>query len=393
MHSKLGEWNGHVIESYGVLNLASAFLCVAVLAALLRFRRQNAAAAIDLTLLMVLGYLVGGKLLYVVLSTDWAFFTHFSSDKLEGGLWGGQLGFGILAGAYLSITRAPFPPLADALAVAWALITVPQKIGCFLGGCCHGSPSTLPWAVTFPLDGQCNLPGQPLHPTQLYDAASALALGILLLVAFVGRRGEGRLLLWWGVGYAVTKFASEWFRGDGRFILAGPVTAAMVVEIVAGAGCAFLIARPGMWNSLLAWRSRRSAEFVRPAGAVGRSAPFFLALSGFLVAALAAGVAGRFLDWPGAPFVILFGLYALSNLLSEHHALLKVLNLRIADARGAAPSAARLLIRSLFDALAPMTLFGLIRPLLDSSGRSLGDAAAGTWLVRTEAKALPVAGG
>src|SRR6266850_6072893 len=136
MHPKLGDWGNVPIDSYGVFNLASAFLCVALLAVLLRARRQNGAPSVDLTLLMILGYTALARLLHVVLSSNWEFFTRFSWESLEHGYWGGQIGFGILAAAYLLISRAPFAPLADALGVTWAWITVLHKIGCFLGGCC-----------------------------------------------------------------------------------------------------------------------------------------------------------------------------------------------------------------------------------------------------------------
>ena len=49
-----------------------------------------------------------------------------------------------------------------------------RAFGCYLGGCCIGRPTDLPWGVTFP--GHSG----PVHPTQLY-----LALLLFALFAFL----------------------------------------------------------------------------------------------------------------------------------------------------------------------------------------------------------------
>src|SRR6185295_11067415 len=64
----------------------------------------------------------------------------------------------------------------------------------------------------------------PVHPTQLYESAAGIALFLLLLVAWT-RRGvaSGRPGLRFALavaGYAVCRFAIDFFRGDlahGRF--------------------------------------------------------------------------------------------------------------------------------------------------------------------------------
>ena len=83
------------------------------------------------------------------------------------------------------------------------------RLGCFLNGCCFGSPCELPWAVRFPPDSppwldQLNrgllraavdTTGQrlwslPIHPAQLYAACDASLLA-LMAVCFtpLARRG------------------------------------------------------------------------------------------------------------------------------------------------------------------------------------------------------------
>jgi phosphatidylglycerol:prolipoprotein diacylglycerol transferase len=385
MHPVMGQWGDFKIYSYGVANLASAFLFAVLMALLLRARGRNAAPAIDLTLWMIAGYSLLARLIVVLLSSDWEFFTRFSLEKLDTGYWGGQVGFGLLAIGYLLVSRESFAPLADALAATWAGATVLHKLGCFLGGCCGGSPSSVPWAMTFPSAGLSANPGVAVHPTQLYDVFAALLLTAILLVMFMRRRAEGRLLLWWGLGYALAKLASEWFRGDSRFVVAGPVTASMIVEIAVAAACAFLLVRPEPYLRLVEWRDRRAAGWMDPIGNVGKAASFFLGLAGFVAASIVSGLSRLVLTWPGAPIAVYFGLYSMWELLGVRG----LLGLRITDRNGVPPSTRRLFVRAIAAAAAPLTFFGLFRPLFDRWGRSLGDAAAGTWVLRSLPRPFP----
>jgi phosphatidylglycerol:prolipoprotein diacylglycerol transferase len=45
------------------------------------------------------------------------------------------------------------------------------RLGCFLAGCCYGSPTDLPWGVVFP-----DLGPPARHPVQLYSVLGDLAL-------------------------------------------------------------------------------------------------------------------------------------------------------------------------------------------------------------------------
>src|SRR6185436_12338217 len=121
------------------------------LALLLRRRGLNLAPAVDLSILALIGYWAGARLLHGWISP--------APSNASTGAWGGQIAFGVLALAYLAAARVPLRDLADALAVAWAFLTVPIKVGCFLAGCCYGSETGVPWAVRFPADGYCGLAG------------------------------------------------------------------------------------------------------------------------------------------------------------------------------------------------------------------------------------------
>ena len=81
---------------------------------------------------------------------------------------------------------------ADLFAPGIALGHVVGRLGCLMAGCCYGTPTTMPWAITFtnPLAASnVGTPlGIPLHPTQLYDAGAELLILIILLVT--ERRGK-----------------------------------------------------------------------------------------------------------------------------------------------------------------------------------------------------------
>lgn len=370
------------MEGYGLLFSISTLVAVLGLAMLLRFRNQNPGPAIDLTILLILGHVIGARVFYAVLTRDWTFFSEPGVSKFRSGFWGGQLGFALLGGLYLLWTRAPFRPLADALAVTWAFVSVPQKIGCFLAGCCYGSQTSVPWAVVFPPGGQCRLSGLPLHPTQLYDAGLGLIAGAILLNAYLRGKGEGRLLLWWGLLYAVSKYATEWIRGDHRFVVAGSVTASMLIELATAVSCAYLLSFPAIWDFLLALRDRRTAEDRVPESTVRRGVSFAMTLANVIAALMVSGMVAGKAATPGSVLPAYMGYYVVASILSGVTPVLRVLGLRVVTSAGSVPSLPRLVLRGLYSSVSVIGLFGLFRPLLDRSGRGLGDAMAGTWLVR-----------
>ena len=101
------------------------------------------------------------------------------------------------------------------------------RIGCYLNGCCYGDPSSLPWSVAFPPDsvpfnaevGRGLIPPDALHslwihPTQLYSSLNALVLAVLTWTYFPYRRRNGEVLVIGWLCYPVTRFLSDYLRGD-----------------------------------------------------------------------------------------------------------------------------------------------------------------------------------
>jgi len=103
---------------------------------------------------------------------------------------------------------------ADAGAPCIAVGVGIGRLGCFLGGCCFGSPTDVPWAVTFPSGDAARL--GPVHPTQLYEAVFGLLLMGWMIWRFPRRKVRGELLAWAVPLYALERFITEFFRGDAE---------------------------------------------------------------------------------------------------------------------------------------------------------------------------------
>lgn len=171
---------------------------------------------------------IGSKLGFWILSShDYAKETFLSSQFWLGG------GFVFYGGVLLSLVViqlmnwrgwtqwAQFAVTLPALAFAHAI----GRIGCFLAGCCYGTPSSGPWTI--------HLHQAERHPVQLYEA------GLLLLLAWglerLVRKGRSAkmLLATYLIGYSVIRFLLEFVRGDHiRGIWFGALSSSQIVALL-----------------------------------------------------------------------------------------------------------------------------------------------------------------
>jgi phosphatidylglycerol:prolipoprotein diacylglycerol transferase len=115
----------------------------------------------------------------------------------------------------------PMWTVTDVFAPGIALGHVIGRMGCFFAGCCFGTPTDVPWAITFHNTYAAENVGTPLniplHPTQLYEAgAELLILGLLLATENKGRPFPGRTFWSYMFLYGVSRFIIEFYRGDPR---------------------------------------------------------------------------------------------------------------------------------------------------------------------------------
>jgi hypothetical protein len=221
----------------------------------------------------------------------------------------------------------------------------------------------------------CTLAGQPIHPTQLYDAGLVLLIACGLLAAYLRGAARGRLLLWWGALWALARFATEWTRGDSRFPVTGPFTASMLVELLAAGTAVTLLVRPRLWERLADAQEARARP--EPALPIGRGRGIAIGLANFGAYAVVACVSEFAIRGWGLAVACAYLLAA-----GALHPGLWLLGWRLVDRTGAPAAPWRHAVRGLAAVPAALSILGVFRPILDVHGRSLADAVAGTWVVR-----------
>src|SRR4051794_9009183 len=189
----------------------SAIMLVAIATAVLLKRRGDrslplsAAQRWGLALGAFCGAMVGSKLPFVL--ADWEGLLSgrawFDNGKtILFGLVGGYFGVE-LAKALLGVTIKT----GDSFAVPVAAAVAVGRLACFVGGCCFGKPTSLPWGVLFQ-DGIAR------HPTQLYEAAFHASAAVFL--AWTERRGLFPLqrIKLYLIAYLAYRFATEFLRPE-----------------------------------------------------------------------------------------------------------------------------------------------------------------------------------
>lgn len=224
MYPQLFELFGVSIYTYGLMLVAAYLIGLRVAVARGRAQGLNDARVMDLGILVIVGALVGAKLLLFVVE-----FHHILEDpafiwtllRSAGVFYGGLLLAVVAAFWFMRRHRMPLWTTCDAFAPGIALGQAVGRIGCLLAGCCYGEPTDLPWGVTFTDPIAAANVGTPLdvavHPTQLYESGAVLAImGILLVLERRGRMFPGQLFWSYLLLYPLARFAIEFFRGDPR---------------------------------------------------------------------------------------------------------------------------------------------------------------------------------
>ena len=277
MHPELFTFGRFTLYSYG-LALAIGFAAGILMSAWRAPRSGIPSDRIyDAALPVLLCGLAGAKLMYLGVHYE-----DIVADpgSITGLIRGGFVFYGSLiggtAGALVWLKRAGISPLAfgDAIAPGLALAQGIGRIGCWMNGCCYGSPVSWGWSLP------CLVDGVPRHPVQLYEAGGTFAICALLLAIGPGRvrpasperdlapsgraraaagdsvagpdasasgagaavapslPAHGRLLGAYLVLYSVLRFATEVFRDDprgGRLAGLSVSQSLSIVGLVAGA--------------------------------------------------------------------------------------------------------------------------------------------------------------
>lgn len=153
------------------------------------------------------GAMIGAKLPFVL--ADWR-------GMLSGAAWfsDGKTIMCGLVGGYFGVEIAKWAleirvKTGDSFAVPVAAAVAVGRLACYVGGCCFGTATSLPWGVVFPA-----VDAQPRHPTQLYEFAFHASMAGLLL--WFQRRGwfRGQLIKLYLMSYLVYRFLTEFIRPE-----------------------------------------------------------------------------------------------------------------------------------------------------------------------------------
>jgi phosphatidylglycerol:prolipoprotein diacylglycerol transferase len=220
------------VYSYGVM-LALAFI-TGILLAMKEAKRigENPERILDISLYVVLGTLIGGRLGYVIFHLDYYLKNPIQMLYFrQGGLsfLGGFLIAFFLCWLYVKRTKISFWKFADIGAPSVAMGIGIARIGCFLNGCCFGVVSEN-YGIKFPSlhmppvylqqlkDGLIASGSSytlPVIPTQLYSFLYAFLIFFILLGIRKYKKYDGYLFLNFLVLYSISRFIIEFFRFYG----------------------------------------------------------------------------------------------------------------------------------------------------------------------------------
>lgn len=221
MHPTLFSIGTLSLHSYGVM-LALSFLAGIYLASRrARKRGVEVQHILDLSVYIIVAAVVGSRLAYIAFHlSDYAnILDVFALWQGGATLYGGLL-LSVAASYVFAVRRGiGFLLLADILAPSIALGAALTRVGCFLSGCCFGSPTDLPWGVVFPPSSPAGAwalsiasSAAALHPVQLYDSFGSMFI-VLLLLKFERRlAGNGRLFGAFLVLYGILRFLLDFLR-------------------------------------------------------------------------------------------------------------------------------------------------------------------------------------
>jgi len=174
----------------------------------------------------ILGYILGGRVLYVLEHFSAFIQSPLSLFSLNPDLFDpfGALMVALLLGfVYGQRQKLPFWPTLDLLTPLFAVLAIGLALAHLAAGTAFGSPTDLPWGV--------DLWGATRHPSQIYELIASF-----LIFALIGFRKTdsppGVAFVTFAALTAGSRLLLEAFRGDSTLILGGLRLAQVMAWIV-----------------------------------------------------------------------------------------------------------------------------------------------------------------
>ncbi len=238
------------LPTYGAL-VAIAFLTALWLTS--RFAKERGVSSekvVNLGVYCALVGMLGAKILMIALDPEYrvhpgAIFTRETLQS-AGIFYGGFIAALLFAFFYMKRQGLPVLSTADLFAPGVAIGHGIGRLGCFAAGCCWGKPASLPWSVTFTdKNNTTGVPlGEPLHPTQLYEAAAEAIICLVLIQLLKRKLHEGSVIGAYLLLYGMVRFGVEFLRvHDGSNPFGGPFVLEQWISLVVAVCGAYLLSR------------------------------------------------------------------------------------------------------------------------------------------------------
>ena len=256
MYPTLLKFGSFEITTFGLMMFLAFIAAGWVLSRQLRRYGVSDDVASSMVMAAAIGGIVGAKIYYAILFRDW----HLLFER-AGLVWYGGLMGGAAAVSWVIIrNKVDFLNAADASAPALAIGYCLGRIGCFLVGDDYGAPTTSWIGVAFPKGAPPTTasslrefgvkvdPSIPpdailkVHPTQLYESASALVMFLILMRYNSRPHAKGRAFGLFLIMLGIERFFVEIVRAkDDRFL--GPFTVAQLISVICVIVGAAVVAR------------------------------------------------------------------------------------------------------------------------------------------------------
>lgn len=211
------------IRSYGVALAISFFLSVLYIKRQTDKFNKPFEPFLTIAYIMIGGGIFGARLFYVLAHLGdfngnwWNVFNPFRGDEfgiaglnLYGGVIVAVIGMYVYCRAKGLSVLEVFDFFSPTLGLGLAI----TRIGCFLNGCCFGTPTDLPWGVSFP---RGSIPyyifgDVHLHPAQIYSSLYGLILFLFLHFMMPRKKFTGQLIAIMFMVEAAFRYVIEYVR-------------------------------------------------------------------------------------------------------------------------------------------------------------------------------------
>ena len=216
MYNDLFTIGSLTIHGYGLMIALGLILALALSDVRAKRKGLSTDAVESMVLIAIITGFLGAKLLYIIVHFGDFLASPMSVIGSEGFVAYGGIIFGTFCvWAYNRRKGLPFLRYFDLLMPAVALGQGFGRLGCFLAGCCYGSPTDSALGVVFP-EGSMAPAGIKLWPAQLFSAGGDFVICVILLCLSRKKRRSGLVGTAYLLLYAVGRFVVEFFRSDAR---------------------------------------------------------------------------------------------------------------------------------------------------------------------------------